>query len=603
MYGSPDKKDSLIRENKRAFPDVMEPPAATTCSSQSSSANGSEKQRQNADYLQIDPSSTFLSNTARNGYEELPENFLDTISPHPTTPQVGHVVSEAPQLAPLTPMSISSDPKISYSSMMSIGSQFSDRHLDKSSPAGLLSPLHLERRPAHEFSRHQQSHVYIKEENEEPHLLLTSMSQQQEMDRAQAETPPAVSNVELASTMIATLIGGEPGEDSPSPHAFSTSQALLQQQLDSIKDEEDLDHVNGSDHLDYQSKHIHSYKPPRRVYSTQDSSDPLNAEIDNDIYIDTKELCRRIAYELKQHSIPQATFAERILCRSQGTLSDLLRNPKPWNKLKSGRETFRRMFNWVQQPLATRLAILDMIKTDGDEGASSRTISGLSPPTPAQNVRQARRSISDPDAPNSKRPRLVFTDIQKRTLQAIFKETQRPSREMQQTIAEHLRLDLSTVANFFMNARRRSRIGPGGDEPAPYQQVHPVSPPPSGSPPGMNGASGADAIAQAASSLRRLRQHATLQHVEATVSSVAESAIQYSRTQATNDDFKLYKLSDDPLAGESGLSIEDSVGYENDLTSALTPLAEDSVSNNDGPTIKEEQLDEQETVVDAIKTS
>jgi hypothetical protein len=43
---------------------------------------------------------------------------------------------------------------------------------------------------------------------------------------------------------------------------------------------------------------------------------------------------------------------------------------------------------------------------------------------------------------------------------------------MQQTIAEHLRLDMSTVSNFFMNARRRSRNGNGmGDEPAPYQQV------------------------------------------------------------------------------------------------------------------------------------
>ncbi|VDP32138.1 unnamed protein product [Heligmosomoides polygyrus] len=132
----------------------------------------------------------------------------------------------------------------------------------------------------------------------------------------------------------------------------------------------------------------------RRVYSTKDSNDPLNAEIDDDIYIDTKELCKRIAYELKQHSIPQAIFAERILCRSQGTLSDLLRNPKPWNKLKSGRETFRRMFNWVQQPLAMRLGILDMYK----QGC------GMSPPTPAQN-------------PSNKRPRLVFTDIQKRTLQ------------------------------------------------------------------------------------------------------------------------------------------------------------------------------------------
>lgn len=43
---------------------------------------------------------------------------------------------------------------------------------------------------------------------------------------------------------------------------------------------------------------------------------------------------------------------------------------------------------------------------------------------------------------------------------------------MQQTIAEHLCLDMSTVSNFFMNARRRSRNGSSnGDEPAPYQQV------------------------------------------------------------------------------------------------------------------------------------
>lgn len=70
-------------------------------------------------------------------------------------------------------------------------------------------------------------------------------------------------------------------------------------------------------------------------------------------------------------------------------------------------------------------------------------------------------------------PKILWYHYQiKHLFQAIFKETQRPSREMQQTIAEHLRLDLSTVANFFMNARRRSRSGPlVGDAPAPYQQV------------------------------------------------------------------------------------------------------------------------------------
>lgn len=54
-----------------------------------------------------------------------------------------------------------------------------------------------------------------------------------------------------------------------------------------------------------------------------------------------------------------------------------------------------------------------------------------------------------------KKTRLVFSDIQRRTLQAIFRETKRPSREMQITISQQLNLDPTTVANFFMNARRR----------------------------------------------------------------------------------------------------------------------------------------------------
>lgn len=77
--------------------------------------------------------------------------------------------------------------------------------------------------------------------------------------------------------------------------------------------------------------------------------------------------------------------------------------------------------------------------------------------------------------PNQKKPRLVFTDLQRRTLQAIFKvsqfiswdnyilansfhsqETKRPSKEMQVTIARQLGLEPTTVGNFFMNARRRS---------------------------------------------------------------------------------------------------------------------------------------------------
>jgi hypothetical protein len=91
-------------------------------------------------------------------------------------------------------------------------------------------------------------------------------------------------------------------------------------------------------------------------------------------------VAQRITAELKRYSIPQAIFAQRILCRSQGTLSDLLRNPKPWSKLKSGRETFRRMWKWLQEPefqrmSALRLAGRSAVLTTGPQSASTRLLS------------------------------------------------------------------------------------------------------------------------------------------------------------------------------------------------------------------------------------
>uniref|UniRef100_A0A3Q3F0L6 One cut domain family member n=1 Tax=Labrus bergylta TaxID=56723 RepID=A0A3Q3F0L6_9LABR len=150
--------------------------------------------------------------------------------------------------------------------------------------------------------------------------------------------------------------------------------------------------------------------------------------------VNTKEVAQRITTELKRYSIPQAIFAQRVLCRSQGTLSDLLRNPKPWSKLKSGRETFRRMWKWLQEPEFQRMSALRLAackRKEQDHGRSDR-------------------------GNMSKKPRLVFTDVQRRTLHAIFKENKRPSKELQVTIAQQLGLELATVSNFFMNARRRS---------------------------------------------------------------------------------------------------------------------------------------------------
>ncbi|EDW71099.1 homeobox protein onecut [Drosophila virilis] len=223
--------------------------------------------------------------------------------------------------------------------------------------------------------------------------------------------------------------------------------------------------------------------------------------------INTKELAQRISAELKRYSIPQAIFAQRVLCRSQGTLSDLLRNPKPWSKLKSGRETFRRMFKWLQEPEFQRMSALRMaaaqipqrpatgsgsgsgsgsgVGSMGNVAFSSGSGSSTAPAVVLTNTSSdashgstiSRNAVLGGSAgsgvgagsncrrkeephieqmPQPKKPRLVFTDLQRRTLQAIFKETKRPSKEMQVTIARQLGLEPTTVGNFFMNARRRS---------------------------------------------------------------------------------------------------------------------------------------------------
>ncbi|XP_023700349.2 one cut domain family member 2-like [Paramormyrops kingsleyae] len=178
--------------------------------------------------------------------------------------------------------------------------------------------------------------------------------------------------------------------------------------------------------------------------SRRTSASPLNEDISPGLQvggsggggeeINTKEVAQRIITELKRYSIPQAIFAERVLCRSQGTLSDLLRNPKPWGKLKSGRETFKRMSRWLQEPEFQRMATLRLEackRKEQDQGKLERN-------------------------QGPKRTRLVFTDLQRRTLMAIFRENQRPTKDLQVTISQQLGLELTTVSNFFMNARRRN---------------------------------------------------------------------------------------------------------------------------------------------------
>jgi len=76
--------------------------------------------------------------------------------------------------------------------------------------------------------------------------------------------------------------------------------------------------------------------------------------------LDTVDITRRVSEELRRCNISQALFAQAVLGRSQGTLSDLLRKPKPWSQLKSGRETFAKMQQWLMEPEQQRLASLNI---------------------------------------------------------------------------------------------------------------------------------------------------------------------------------------------------------------------------------------------------
>ncbi|CAL2038782.1 unnamed protein product [Caenorhabditis brenneri] len=183
---------------------------------------------------------------------------------------------------------------------------------------------------------------------------------------------------------------------------------------------------------------------PLPSLTSQEIEDILNAEIEGD-YIDTKDLCMKILAQLSTYDISQTLFSERIINRTQGTLSDLLKKPKPWSSLRSGRKTYIRMYNWMSQPLEKRMAMV--------YGQPVGSVLETTPSTPAQKGPKISKVSSAREKP--KKARFVFTETQKRTLERIFKEVIRPSRESKQEIADHLLLDYATVDNFFMNARRR----------------------------------------------------------------------------------------------------------------------------------------------------
>ncbi|CAI2330143.1 unnamed protein product [Caenorhabditis sp. 36 PRJEB53466] len=147
--------------------------------------------------------------------------------------------------------------------------------------------------------------------------------------------------------------------------------------------------------------------------------------------IDTEKLSNFLLSEMTVCGINQSTFAAKILGRSQGTLSELLRRPKKWDMIKNtGRVPYQKMFDWLCL----------------DDNERMRALEG-------PDVKGKRKPHKEHT------PRVVFTDIQRKTLKTIFESCHAPEPEYLQQIGEHLRLKPHTVNNFFTNSRRRLREG------------------------------------------------------------------------------------------------------------------------------------------------
>lgn len=72
--------------------------------------------------------------------------------------------------------------------------------------------------------------------------------------------------------------------------------------------------------------------------------------------LDTLHISRRVRELLSVHNIGQRLFAKYVLGLSQGTVSELLSKPKPWDKLtEKGRDSYRKMHAWACDDQAVML--------------------------------------------------------------------------------------------------------------------------------------------------------------------------------------------------------------------------------------------------------
>lgn len=95
---------------------------------------------------------------------------------------------------------------------------------------------------------------------------------------------------------------------------------------------------------------------------------PVSQEqFDRYSFINTEELVKKVKDLLSKFSISQRLFGECILGLSQGSVSDLLARPKPWQMLtQKGREPFIRMQMFIDDPEAIKKLMANQYKAPAE---------------------------------------------------------------------------------------------------------------------------------------------------------------------------------------------------------------------------------------------
>ncbi|XP_045503772.1 homeobox protein cut isoform X3 [Colias croceus] len=139
--------------------------------------------------------------------------------------------------------------------------------------------------------------------------------------------------------------------------------------------------------------------------------------------LDTLHISRRVRELLSVHNIGQRLFAKYVLGLSQGTVSELLSKPKPWDKLtEKGRDSYRKMHAWACDEAAIMLLKSLIPKKVGTKDGTAAPGFGRSDgegderlahilteashmiKTPTQNTNDDSRSNEDSSSPRTQCP-------------------------------------------------------------------------------------------------------------------------------------------------------------------------------------------------------